>query len=118
MASVRTVGPLGYDQGYGRPTGALRAGMNVQHQAGPSDVSFLVGTDPVNPRDGFHYGERVHRGHDPVITESLMVFRTRDGKWHRRHAIDGAAPVPFLYDAVRRVNATLPPDVQFNLIET
>lgn len=121
VASVRTVGPLGYDQGIGRRTGQLREGMAAIPQDNPADVSFLVGTDPINRTPNgknYHYAERVHRGHGPVITDGTMVFRTRDGKWHRRHSIRGAAPVPFLYDAVRRVNATLPPDVQFNLIET
>lgn len=118
VADVKLNGPVGYDQGWGRETGQLVARMRILDETrGPSDISFMVGTDPVNRKTDFHYAERVHRGHGPVQTNGTMVFRTRDGTWHKRHKIGPAAAVPFLHDAMRRANEAIPGDEGFRVVE-
>lgn len=120
VADVKIHGPLGFDQGGSRAVGLLRADMSVR---GPASVSldglaFTVGTDPVNPRDGYHYGEAIHEGRGPIDSAHPMIFQQRGSTLYRRtFHVGAAAGQPFLFDAVERVNAATP-EVSFVIVRT
>lgn len=109
--------PLGYDQGGVRDIGALREDMGIHSDtsdaAGPA---FVVGTDPVNPRDDYHYGAAVHDGRGAIFSSRRMKFRTRNGNFHSVYTVGPAEGQPFLYEAVEAVNSGA--ETQFDLAKT
>lgn len=107
VLEVKERGPEGFSQGGRRETGRLKKDMSIRSDdTTHSGPAFTVGTDPFNPKDNFHYAERVHRGHTGFLsTRGVMRFMTRDGRWHDRYAVKKADAVPFLYEAVDAVNA-------------
>jgi hypothetical protein len=120
VAEVRANGPLGFDQGGTRATGLLRADMHIRTESvGPAGLSFEVGTDPANPKDGYHYARVIHEGRGPINPgrgKGPMIFMDRSGA-HRRAATVGPADAqPFLYDAVAVANAGS--EVKFILVKT
>lgn len=118
---VRERGPLGYDQEGHRAVGLLREDMRIRSlDRGPASIEVIAGTDPVNPTDGFHYAERVHKGHDGFASSGkLMVFKRRGHSvWSRKYSVGSADPVPFLYDAVDRANLVIGGGIEFILIKT
>lgn len=116
---ARAIAPLGFDQGGRRTIGLLKAGMGIHGESvGPEGISFTVGTDPINPKDGYHYGYVTHQGRGHIISAGRrMQFMTPDGEWHDRREVGGAIGQPFLYDAVDLVDAS-GFDPPFKLIKT
>lgn len=116
--AARRLAPLGFDQGGRRAIGLLKADMSIRSEnLTPGRIEFTVGTDPENPKDGYHYAYVVHQGRAGFAsTGGIMRFMTRDGNWRRELDVGPAEAQPFLYEAVREVNATFP--VKFVLVET
>lgn len=114
---ARVNAPLGYDQGGIRDTGALREDMGIHGDTSDSSgPAFVVGTDPVNRRDDFHYGATVHDGRGPIFSARRMKFRTRNGNFHSVYTVGPADGQPFLYDAVAAVNGAS--ETEFDLVKT
>lgn len=117
VADVKANGPIGFDQGGSRATGLLRDDMRVRGETISADrVTITVGTDPENPKDGYHYAAAVHTGRAAIDSASIMKFVDRGGVLRYTHHVGPARSDPFLYDAVKRINDTSV--LKFELLET
>lgn len=120
VEEVRANGPLGFDQGGHRAVGLLREDMRIRDEEfGPAGIKIVVGTDPMNPNDGYHYALVIHQGRDGFTSKKgPMTFLTRDnGLYEDVWSVGPAEAQPFLYEAVDAVNGVVP-GVEFILIET
>lgn len=117
---VQVNGPLGFDQGGHRTIGLLRADMSVRdHHADPAGLTFVVGTDPANPVDGYHYARVVHQGRSGFRSKKgLMKFVTRDGTSRRERSVGPAEAQPFLYEAIEAANIAAGIEPVFILVKT
>lgn len=93
-------------------SGRLRDGIKVSEETvvpGKS-IRMKVGTDPIDPKNGFGYGLVAHEGHGVIFAKTdkgMNFFWHKENRWGWGFQdIQPTEGTPFLTEAVRTVNAS------------
>lgn len=106
------------------PTDTGRLSRSIHQQKrdfGPADIEIRIGSTATNPRNDFTYARAVHTGARARSARpgGKMIFRPRrSGKWIVTAHVGPIPADPYLTDALRAANATLPSGTRFRILVT
>lgn len=86
---------------------------------GPASVDIRIGSTATNPRNDFMYARAQHTGARARSARpgGKMVFKPRrSGRWIVTAHVGPIPPDPYLTDALRAANATLPSGTRFTIV--
>lgn len=92
-------------------SGRLRDGIHVSDDevvVPGKSIRLKVGTDPIDPKNGFGYGLVAHEGHGTIFAkreEGMAFFWFKRNRWANGFfEVDPTTGTPFLTEAVRQIN--------------
>jgi hypothetical protein len=101
-------------------TGRLSRSIRQERQFfGPTTVDIRIGSKAVNPRNDFMYARAVHTGARARQARpgGLMKFKPRrSNRWVVTARVGPIPADPYLTDALRAANATLPSGTRFRIV--
>jgi hypothetical protein len=104
-AEARRLAPVGLDGG-----GLLRDEIRVseEHIVPGRSITMKVGTDPIDPTNGFGYGLVAHEGHSVIHAgpgKNMAFFWAREDRFvDDFREVQATSGTPFLTEALKAVN--------------